>query len=243
MPQTKALIEVLDTPEAVTQRALQVVVDTIQASIQKQGRCSVALCGGSTPKALYAQLALRQDVPWAQVHFFFGDDRYVPHDHANSNFRMAEEVLFSKAPIPTVNIHPMPTAKNPEEDARAYAASLADYFGQESPHFDLILLGMGNDGHTASLFPGDQSLEATGAVTVAQPRLSQEAIDTAPVRLTFTFSTLNQAHKVVFLITGKAKQAILAQIFKGEGEFPAGRVKPSGELLFLIDRAASATSD
>lgn len=243
MPQTKALVEVLDTPEAVTQRALEVVVSTVQEAVQKQGRCSVALCGGSTPKALYAQLASRDDMPWAQVHFFFGDDRYVPHDHSNSNFRMAEEVLFSKAPIPTANIHPMPTGKSPEEDALAYAATLADYFGQEPPHFDLILLGMGNDGHTASLFPGDESLEATGVVTVAHPRLSQEAIATAPIRLTFTFSTINQAHKVVFLITGKAKQEILAQIFKGEGEFPTGRVKPSGDLLFLIDRAASSASD
>jgi 6-phosphogluconolactonase len=236
-------LEVLDTPEAVTARALEVFLTTVQGAVQKQGRCSVALCGGSTPQALYAQLALRSDVPWAQVHFFFGDDRYVPHDHANSNYRMAQEVLFSKAPIPPENIHPMLTGKTAEEDAQAYAAVLAEYFRTGPPRFDLILLGMGNDGHTASLFPGDKSLEATGVVTVAYPRLSEEAIATAPVRLTFTFSTLNQAHKVLFLITGKAKQKILAQVLKGEGGFPAGQVRPSGELIFLIDRAASSTSD
>ncbi len=236
-------LEVLDTPEAVTERALEVFLTTVQEAVQKQGRCSVALCGGSTPQALYAQLALRSGVPWAQVHFFFGDDRYVPHDHPNSNYRMVQEVLFSKAPIPLENIHPMPTGKTAAEDAQAYAATLADYFRPEPPRFDLILLGMGNDGHTASLFPGDESLEATGVVTVAHPRLSEEAIATAPVRLTFTFSTLNQAHKVLFLITGKAKQKILAQVLKGEGGFPAGRVRPLGELLFIIDRAASSASD
>jgi 6-phosphogluconolactonase len=236
-------LEVLDTPEAVTERALEVFLTTVQEAVQKQGRCSVALSGGSTPQALYAQLALRSDVPWAQVHFFFGDDRYVPHDHPNSNYRMAQEVLFSKAPIPLENIHPMPIGKTAAEDAQAYAAILADYFRPEPPRFDLILLGMGNDGHTASLFPGDESLEATGVVTIAHPRLSEEAIATAPVRLTFTFSTLNQAHKVLFLITGKAKQKILAQVLKGEGGFPAGRVRPLGELLFIIDRAASSASD
>ncbi len=236
-------LEVLDTPEAVTERALEVFLTTVQEAVQKQGRCSVALCGGSTPQALYAQLALRSGVPWAQVHFFFGDDRYVPHDHPNSNYRMVQEVLFSKAPIPLENIHPMPIGKMAAEDAQAYAATLADYFRPEPPRFDLILLGMGNDGHTASLFPGDESLEATGVVTIAHPRLSEEAIATAPVRLTFTFSTLNQAHKVLFLITGKAKQKILAQVLKGEGGFPAGRVRPLGELLFIIDRAASSASD
>jgi 6-phosphogluconolactonase len=236
-------LEVLDSPEAVTERALEVFLTTVQEAVQKQGRCSVALCGGSTPKALYAQLALRSDVPWERVHFFFGDDRYVPHDHPNSNYRMAQEVLFSKASIPPENIHPIPTGKTAEEDAAAYAATLTDYFRPAPPRFDLILLGMGNDGHTASLFPGDQSLEATGVVTVAHPRLSEEAIATAPVRLTFTFSTLNQAHKVLFLITGQAKQKILAQVLKGEGGFPAGQVRPSGELIFLIDRAASTTSD
>ena len=238
-----AHLEVLDTPYAVTERALEVFLATVQEAVQKQGRCSVALCGGSTPQALYAQLALSTDVPWEQVHFFFGDDRYVPHDHPNSNYRMAQEVLFSKAPIPPENIHPIPVGKTAEEDAGAYAATLSDYFRPEPPRFDLILLGMGNDGHTASLFPGDQSLEATGVVTVAHPRLSEEAIAIAPVRLTFTFSTLNQAHKVLFLITGKAKQKILAQVLKGEGGFPAGRVRPAGELLFIIDRAASSTSD
>jgi 6-phosphogluconolactonase len=236
-------LEVLDTVALATERALEILLTTVQETVQKQGRCSIALCGGSTPQALYAQLALRSDVPWEQVHFFFGDDRYVPHDHPNSNYRMAQEVLFSKAPIPPHNVHPMPTGKTAEEDAAAYAATLADYFGPEPPRFDLILLGMGNDGHTASLFPGDDSLEAVGVVTVARPRLSEEAIATAPVRLTFTFSTLNQAHKVLFLIVGKAKQQILAQVLKGEGGFPAGRVQPSGELIFILDRAASATSD
>lgn len=238
-------LEVLDTPDAVTERALAIVLATVQEAVQKQGRCSVALCGGSTPKALYAQLALRKDVPWEQVHFFFGDDRYVPQDHPNSNYRMAQEVLFSKAPIPPANVHPMPTGKTAKEDAQAYAATLAEYFRPGPPRFDLILLGMGNDGHTASLFPGDQSLEATGLVTAAHPRLSEEAIATAPVRLTFTFSTLNQAHKVLFVITGKAKQEILAQVLKGEGDFPAGRVQlanADSELIFLIDRAASPTS-
>jgi 6-phosphogluconolactonase len=235
-------LEVLDTPHAATERALEILLTTIKEAVQKQGRCSVALCGGSTPQALYAQLALRSDVPWAQVHFFFGDDRYVPHDHPHSNYRMAQEVLFSKAPIPPENIHLMPTGKTAEEDAAAYAATLVDFFQPEPPRFDLILLGMGNDGHTASLFPGDKSLDATEVVTVARPRLSEEAIATAPVRLTFTFSTLNQARKVLFLITGKAKQKILAQVLKGEGGFPAGRVQPSGELIFIIDRAASATS-
>ncbi|MGA7952146.1 MAG: 6-phosphogluconolactonase [Gloeobacterales cyanobacterium] len=236
-------LEVLDTPSAVTERALEVFLTTVEEAVQKQGRCSVALCGGSTPQALYAQLALRSDVPWEKVHFFFGDDRYVPYDHPNSNYRMVQEVLFSKAPIPPENIHPIPVGKTAEEDAQAYAATLADYFRPEPPRFDLILLGMGNDGHTASLFPGDESLEATGVVTVAHPRLSEEAIATAPVRLTFTFSTLNQAHKVLFLITGKAKQKILAQVLKGAGDFPAGRVRPLGELLFIIDRAASSASD
>jgi len=150
------IVEVLNTRDDLIQRATDLIQDKIRAAIETQGRCTFALSGGSTPKPLYGRLA-QADLPWEQLHCFWGDERYVSVDHPDSNEGMARKAWFDRVPIPSANIHPMPTAQGDATiDAAAYDAHLRDFFAvhtQQFPIFDLILLGLGDDGHTASLFP------------------------------------------------------------------------------------------
>ncbi|HZQ70441.1 MAG TPA: 6-phosphogluconolactonase [Terriglobales bacterium] len=204
---------------------------------------TVALSGGSTPKALYSLLAARyaEKIPWSQLYFFFGDERHVPPNDQDSNYRMASEALLSKAPIPPQNIFRVP-AENPDAEAAAlaYEKSIRDFFGvklEEFPRFDLILLGMGPDGHTASLFPGSKAIEEHHRIFVAN---WVEKFKTH--RLTFTFPVLNHAANVVFMATGENKAPVMKDILENlKSTLPAAQVQPSnGRLLWLLDRAAAS---
>ena len=223
-------------------RAAEAAVKSIDDAVHATGRCSLVLSGGSTPRPLYHLLAsrFRETISWAHVHMFWGDERYVPAGDAHSNFRMAKEALLDHVPCPAANIHPMPThLSDPQAAARDYEATLKSYFAGQPPVFDLLLLGLGPEGHTASLFPGSPALEeATRWV------LAVTAPADPPVRLTLTFPVLNRAANVYFLVTGSNKARALHHVLTGTADphrFPAAGVRPaSGTLIWWVDRDAAA---
>lgn len=204
---------------------------------------SVALSGGTTPRRFYELLASeewRSKIPWAQLHFFWGDERMVPHDHPESNYRVAREALLSHVPVPRANIHPIPTQTAPEQAALTYEQELRAHFGRWGiPRFDLVLLGLGADGHTASLFPGSAALAERQRLAVAHIRgVNQHS------RVTLTLPVLNRAQRVCFLVTGEKKASALRAALESGGTLPAQRVNPKGgELVFLVDAAAAAKLD
>lgn len=231
------IIEVLPTLPLLIQRALEIVLAEIQLAIAERGRCTLALAGGSTPKPLYEALA-QQDLPWDKLHIFWGDERYVPPDHPDSNANMARKAWLDRVPFPPENIHPMPTeAEDPAVAAQTYEQHLRDFFDeQDFPRLDLILLGIGDDGHTASLFPHTAALQVCDrSVTVGNK-------DGQP-RLTLTVPVLNQGRCVLFLVAGENKRSALAQIMApqaSEEEFPARLIHPAGKLLWLLEASAGA---
>lgn len=209
----------------------------IVKAISERGQAAIALSGGSTPKPLYEALA-QQALPWEKIHIFWGDERYVPADHPDSNQRMARLAWLDQIEIPAANIHPMPTgANNPEADAQAYEQELSQFFQTapgQFPAFDLILLGLGDDGHTASLFPHTDALQICDRLITVGNKDGQP-------RLTFTIPLINQARSVMFLVAGASKQAALAEIFApvaNANQYPARFIKPQGELIWLLDQAA-----
>ena len=223
-------------------RAAEAVARTVNDAVRSTGRCSLVLSGGNTPRTLYGLLAsrFREQIPWARVHVFWGDERYVPPDDAQSNYRMAKETLLDHVPCPNANVHPMPTHLSaPDAAARDYEATLRSYFSDESPAFDLVLLGLGPEGHTASLFPGSPAL--------AEPRRWVLAV-TAPAdpssRLTLTFPGLNRAANAYFLVTGSNKARALHDILTGTADpntCPAAGVRlAAGTLIWWVDRDAAA---
>ncbi|WP_373538453.1 6-phosphogluconolactonase [Chamaesiphon sp.] len=224
-------------PQALIDTALALIVERILTAVGERQSCAIALSGGSTPQPLYAALA-GADLPWQQIHIFWGDERYVPAEHPDSNYGMAKQVWLDLVPIPPANIHPMPTdLTEPQLAAAEYERQITTYFVPATgaiPVFDIILLGIGDDGHTASLFPH------TAALTVVDRLVTIGDKDGQP-RITFTFPLINQARSVIFLISGTSKQAALAEIFAPMGDlaaYPARGVRPQGELLWLLDAAA-----
>ena len=210
--------------------------------------CFVALAGGSTPRALYRALAdtaaLRSHVPWNRMHFFWGDERHVPPDHADSNYRMVHETLLENVPVNPEQIHRI-RAEQPDagEAARAYDAEILKTLPHDAapPRFDLILLGLGNDGHTASLFPDTPAL-------LEQRRLCVdnwvERLHTN--RITMTYPLLNAARAVLFMVSGADKAGIVRDVLRpanGDRVFPAQRVRPDGELLWMLDRDAASAME
>jgi len=233
---------------ALARQAADLFTTLASAAAQEYRSLSVALGGGSTPKALYellASAAYRERIQWPLIHFFWGDERYVPADHADSNYRMAYEALLARVPVPAANIHRMATDSPDEEAAaRAAEADLRDHFKLQPgqlPRFDLILLGLGDDGHTASLFPGQPAVEVTDRLVVATPpgRLPP------PVdRLTLTLPVINHAAHVVFLVAGAGKAAALQGVLHpvAGAALPASRVHPTaGTLRWLTDQAAAGS--
>lgn len=226
--------------------AAERIVSCASAAIAARGRFSWVLSGGNTPQRLYMLLATADyasRIDWARVHFFWGDERCVPPDHPDSNYRMARESLFDVVKPPAENVHRMHGERDPAEAADAYAAVLREFFGLPggvAPHFDLILLGMGDDGHTASLFPGSAALLEEERWVVAN---WVEKFGTW--RLTFTLPVLNAARRVAFLVAGADKAERLAQVFSGEpalAPLPAQRVRPaSGEAEWFVDTPAGAS--
>jgi 6-phosphogluconolactonase len=210
----------------------------------RSARFTVALSGGSTPKSVYALLAsdgYKERIPWHQVHLFWGDERCVPPDHPESNYRMVRESLLAKVKIPNENVHRMQGEKEPAVAALEYEAMLKEFFHLPTgslPRFDLILLGIGEDGHTASLFPESDALEATECLVTTC------YVDELKVhRLTLTLPVLNAGKQIVFLVAGRSKAAIVKEVLKTKGasQLPAAKVRPSdGRLLWLVTGDAAA---
>jgi 6-phosphogluconolactonase len=231
------IVEVLPDKASLLKRSLEVVLSKMQAAIQEHGRCAIALAGGGTPKPLYEALSI-QDLPWEKVHVFWGDERYVPADHPDSNQGMARSAWLDKVDIPAANIHPMPTdGATPAADAEKHEAQLREFFGTavgEFPHFDVILLGIGDDAHTASLFPHTDALQVKDRLVTVGNKDGQP-------RITFTAPLINHAHCVIFLVAGASKRPALAQIFAPDADaltYPARLIQPQGELWWLLDESA-----
>jgi 6-phosphogluconolactonase len=236
-------IRVVNSAADLFQAAAAEFTQAATAAIMAKGRFSVALSGGSTPKALYSLLAsgTRPAIPWDKVFFFWGDERHVPPDDPESNYRMTNEALLSKISASPENVFRIPAEQQDASvAANAYEQTLREFFrlrSGEFPRFDLILLGIGTEGHTASLFPETSALKETQRLVVAN---WVEKLHTD--RITFTLPVLNHAACVVFLVSGAGKAEIVHQILEGPGEeLPAQRVHPSdGRLVWLLDRAAAA---
>lgn len=231
------IVEVLPDKTTLIERSLEVVLSKMQTAIQERDRCVIALAGGSTPKPLYESIAA-QDLPWEKIHVFWGDERYVPADHPDSNQMMARQAWLDKVNIPDGNIHPMlTTGESPAADAQKHEEHLREFFKVavgEFPQFDVILLGIGDDAHTASLFPH------TDALNVQDKLVTVGNKDGQP-RITFTASLINHAHHVIFLVAGSSKRPALAQIFAPEADpltYPSRLIQPKGELWWLLDEAA-----
>jgi len=232
-----------DDAEGVARAVARRFAEMARACVSERGSFSVALAGGTTPKRVYELLAdeeLRGEIPWEGVHVFFGDERCVPPDHADSNYRMAHEALLSRVPVPEKNIHRMRGEGDSAAGARLYEDELRAFFSDaEWPRFDLVMLGMGDDGHTASLFPGTTALEEQRAWVVAN---WVEKFETW--RVTLTAPAINHARHVFFVVTGAGKAARLAEILKGERDpsrLPSQLIEPEdGMLEWFIDRDAAA---
>lgn len=210
-------------------------------ALATEGRFAISLSGGSTPKTLYGLLAtpeFRDRFPWERTHLFFGDERFVPHDHPDSNYRMAREAMLNHVPLIPAQIHPWPTDTTPEDAALRYADTLIRYYGADTldparPLFDVMLLGLGEDGHTASLFPGVAALQERTAWTAAIIGAKPEP------RLSLTYPVLDSSRTVAFLVAGAGKKAILARAVAGDIALPAVGVKPIGDLIWFTDKAAA----
>ncbi|ACL62185.1 6-phosphogluconolactonase [Methylobacterium nodulans] len=239
MPLLPAGSVVLPDPDAVARSAAERLV----ALASGTQRCAIALSGGSTPKRLYALLAgpgFRTRVPWGRIHWFFGDERVGPSPEAGSNLRMVREAFGPDSPVPEGHLHPIPTGPDPDAAAAAYAAELAAFHGGGTldparPLFDLVLLGLGEDGHTASLFPGKPAVAVTDRWVVGVP---EAGLAPFVPRVSLTLPALASSRLTLFLVTGEGKRAPLGRLAAGE-DLPAGRVRAQGELAWLLDAAAA----
>jgi 6-phosphogluconolactonase len=212
-------------------------------AVRSRGRFCVALSGGSTPRSLYSLLAggAFPSIPWEKIYFFFGDERHVPPDHPDSNYRMANEAMLSKVPVPRGNVFRVHAEKEAETAALEYEQALRKIFKlqtNEFPRFDLVLLGLGLDGHAASLFPGTTALHETRRLVVANWVEKFKSY-----RITLTLPVLNHAGCVMFLVSGADKAGILREVLENEGaDLPSQRIRPEdGRLLWLVDRPAAAS--
>jgi 6-phosphogluconolactonase len=207
-----------------------------QKTVNSRGRFAVALSGGSTPVSLYQRLAGCSELPWDKTHAFLVDERFVPVDHSDSTYRMVKATLLDHVSVPAGNVHPIPVeAVSAEAAAREYEGEMMRFFKPEPgqfPRFDLILLGIGEDGHTASLFPGASSLYEN-----ERPVMAVSSKDAKHERVTITFPVINNAENVIFLAVGKNKAEVVRSILVDKsGSLPAERVQPTtGRLLYLLD--------
>jgi len=232
-------VEVLPDKKALTARALELILSKVETAIEQRGRFTIALSGGSTPKPLYEAIAT-QKLPWEKIHVFWGDERYVSPDHPESNQLMARRAWLDRVDIPPANIHPMPTSdSDPVEAAAKYEQHLQEFFHSspgEFPSMDVNLLGMGDDAHTASLFPHTEALKV-------RDRLMTVGNKDGNPRLTFTYPFINAASCVIFIVAGENKRPALAQVFAptaDEFTYPSRLIQPQGELWWLLDAAAGS---
>jgi 6-phosphogluconolactonase len=234
--------EILADPEALARRVADWLLGLATA---EAGVFAVAVSGGATPRRLYELLAMppwRDAFPWQRTHWFWGDERFVPHDDAASNYRMVREAMLSRIATPAANIHPVPIdGLTPEAAAAAYERDLRAFQAahrREPPHqvFDVTLLGLGPDGHTASLFPGTAVLDERERWVAAVVGARVEA------RITLTFPALETTRRAAFLVAGEEKRAVLARLRQGDRRLPAARLRPSGSLHIFADAAAAGSS-
>ncbi len=242
---SSAEIRILTTPQELFEAAAEEVLRAAKEAVAQRGRFTIALSGGSTPKNLFNLLATnaRNVLPWDRTFFFWGDERHVPPTDPDSNYRMADEAMLSKIPVAAGNVFRI-AAENPDADgaAEAYEQTLRKFFQLEPgqiPVFDLILLGMGPDGHTASLFPESAGLQEKRRLVIAN---WVEKLKTS--RLTLTLPVLNAARCVAFLVSGTDKATVLKTVLEEDApgeQYPSKLIQPSkGKLIWLVDRAAAS---
>jgi 6-phosphogluconolactonase len=232
---------VLSDPQAVAREAAERLI--VACGETGSERIAICLSGGSTPKVLYGLLAgpdYAARVPWERIHWFFGDDRVVPWDDERSNVRMVREAFGHGSRIPATHLHFIPSDAGAEAGARAYEQTLLDFYGADSldpsrPLFDLVLLGLGEDGHTASLFPGKAAVAETHRLVAPVP---EAGLAPFVPRISLTLPALASSRHVLFLVTGAGKREALARLAAGE-DLPAGRVTSVGDVAWLLDAAAA----
>ena len=229
---------VLADAEALAERSAAWILERV---LMVAGPVSVCLSGGSTPQRLYQTLArapYRDRMPWQRIHWFWGDERFVPSTDARSNYRMVRDALLDRIEAPAGSVHPIPTdGVTLDAAVVAYERELKQFYGAEElsperPLFDMTLLGLGEDGHTASLLPGTPVLEERSRWVAAVAGVAPEA------RITLTYPALESSREVAFLVSGAAKREILARIQAGSADVPAARIRPVGRLHWFVDRAA-----
>ena len=243
---TKPEIRVYPDPPSLAEAAAELFISLAAESAARGALFSVALSGGTTPRRLHARLAepeMAAQVAWERVHIFWGDERCVPADHPESNYRMGRETLLDRVPIPGGNIHPIHCEAQLSQAAEAYQAELRGFFSPgDTPIFDLIILGLGEDGHTASLFPGSPGLQEGDRWVIPVEHRSPPAplVD----RVTLTPVLINAAAQVIFLVAGAGKASITARVLSGAYQpelLPAQIIQPThGRLTWLLDAAAAA---
>ena len=231
-------IEVVEDAASFARAIAEWITDT---ALRTNGPVRIALSGGSTPRPVYSLLAsaeFRDRFPWARTRWFWGDERFVPHDHPESNYRMAWDAMLSRAPVPSQNIFAIPTDGTPKNAAQRYEQTLKQIYGKpdldpKTPLFDILLLGVGDDGHTASLLPGNPVLEERTRWVADVARGRPE------IRITLTYPAIESSRHVAFLLQGESKAAIFAEIRSGRSNVPAARVNPLGDITWFADRAAA----
>lgn len=233
-------VEIVPDLSAMVQRSLHLVLERANTAIAERGQFTMALAGGNTPRPLYEAIAT-QPLPWDKIHVFWGDERYVPPTHPDSNEGMARKAWLDHVPIPPDHVHPMMSdGVEPAIAAQRHDQHLREFFQVAEgsfPSLDLVLLGMGDDGHTASLFPHTQALSV-------RDRLVTVGYKDEQPRLTLTAPFINQARCVLFLVTGANKQSALSHVFSSTGDdhtYPARLIRPQGELWWLLDQAAGTS--
>ena len=233
------IIVVPDT-KTIAQTAAKRLISRLKSA---KDRAAVCLTGGSSPEGLYRLLAeepWRKEVPWDRVHWFMGDDRFVPETDPLSNMGMARRLFLDKVGAPRGNIHAIPTDTNPEGAANIYQDTLREFYGAEQldparPLFDLVLMGVGPDGHTESLFPQSRRLDVKSRWVVGVAKAGMEPV--VP-RVTLTFPALASTREMLFIVDGAGKREILHRVFSGE-DLPAARAHAEGDIVWLLDRAAA----
>jgi len=235
------MLQVFKNADELSRKAAQLFCETAIDAVNRNGKFNVALTGGSSPVQLYkllAQSPYKERVPWSNTYVFWGDERWVPLSDKDSNAKMASETLLNHVPVPKDHIFPMWSNQKPEEFALQYQEQLVKHFASEVPKFDLILLGMGDDGHTASLFPGTQVLHEQKQLAQAYYLEPQSMY-----RITLTAPCINAAKKIVFITFGEKKASALHEVLEGSynpDKFPAQLIKPeNGELIWLVDELAA----
>lgn len=229
MPKTPTHWKIFDSADAVRDAAVQAIVESAAQAIAQRGRFSIVLAGGTTPREVYRQLC-QADTDWSKWHVYYGDERCLPPDHAERNSRMAEEAWLDHVTIPRQQIHPIPAELGPEAGAAAYSRLLAG-----AGEFDLVLLGLGEDGHTASLFPANV-LEVDGAPAIPV----RGAPKPPPERISLSASRLAQARRVIFLVTGSGKRDAV-RAWRNGASLPAAAIRPAGGAEIFLDGACIGT--